>query len=908
MHRCNSVISNLWQSICRNLSAGSNKSPANLASKKVRWLNLAFTAMIAITIAACGAGGGGGGGAATSSSISPDFVVSGTVSAPGGVVAFNQKKDLFKKISDVLFPPAYASSSFQAILFPVSGIFPVTDGTQVDLVRINHDGAIISTLATTTTSGGTYSFNLNKLGLTTASDLTVQVTNLSTGVKMRAFVGADGAVNLDPASETSVRIILDKIAAIPGLSLSNFTTQELTDIAAAVNLLISTQQLSGGVDIETTVSTFKTAVSANTGIVAFVTAASAQGQSSEGPGDIGNYFPLSQGDAWFFSGTISESGLPSTSFNNTITFTGSKILNGVSVAVLSESNPGNAGAGELYLTKGTSGITNYGNNDTQDFLTQQLIPYQEIKFPLKLGSSFGQINKSGLNWPDDLDGDGRSESATAVSTVTTAGLENVVVTAGSFSNCVKVVTVLTITVTLSRDGSQVVVTETDTSWYAPGVGPVKRTSVIESPGLGVILTEADQLTAYIVSGQANGISAQVAPAAASIGMGGTQQFTATARDRFNNPISGLAFSWASSNPAAATINIASGLATGVAFGTTRITASTLGIISSPVTLQVNDQRQIALPAKDLIYDPLRKLIYASVPGSAGTVGNTITVIDPETGSVGRSVFIGSEPGKLAISNDGQYLYVALDGAAAVRRLILASMTPDIQFNLGSDLFFGLRYAEDIEVLPGVPESVAVSRKYLSVSPRHAGVGIYDNGVVRPTTTPDFSGSAVNINVIEFSTSAARLYGYNNETTGSEFRRITVDSSGVSILDATASLIQGGGDIKFDNGLIYANNGAIIDPEARTLIGTCTLSALYGGVAVRPDSANNLAFFLEYDFYSSSWKIETFNTSTFVSLGSLTVPGIPYTATPGSLIRWGGNGLAFRASNNNIYLVRSPLIP
>ena len=59
MQRCNSVITDLWQSICRNLSAGSNKSPANLACKKARWLNLAFTAMIAITIAACGAGGGG---------------------------------------------------------------------------------------------------------------------------------------------------------------------------------------------------------------------------------------------------------------------------------------------------------------------------------------------------------------------------------------------------------------------------------------------------------------------------------------------------------------------------------------------------------------------------------------------------------------------------------------------------------------------------------------------------------------------------------------------------------------------------------------------------------------------------------------------------------------------------------
>ncbi len=153
MPRCDSVITDLWQSICRNLSAGSNKSSANLACKKARWLNLAFMAMVAITVAACGAGGGGGGGgsgggtgnSAGGSSGSTDFIVSGSVSAPGGTVAFLPRKNLFAKFTDVLFSPAYAA---------ISGLASVPDGTQVDLVRINNSGVVISTLATTTTSGG----------------------------------------------------------------------------------------------------------------------------------------------------------------------------------------------------------------------------------------------------------------------------------------------------------------------------------------------------------------------------------------------------------------------------------------------------------------------------------------------------------------------------------------------------------------------------------------------------------------------------------------------------------------------------------------------------------------------------------------------------------------------------------
>src|SRR5689334_17207270 len=76
-------------------------------------------------------------------------------------------------------------------------------------------------------------------------------------------------------------------------------------------------------------------------------------------------------------------------------------------------------------------------------------------------------------------------------------------------------------------------------------------------------------------------------------------------------------------------------------------------------------RQVSLPSNDLAYDPVTGRIYASVPSSAGTRGNSITAIDPETGQVGASVFIGSEPGKIAVGDLGGILWVSLDGAAAV---------------------------------------------------------------------------------------------------------------------------------------------------------------------------------------------------------------------------------------------------
>lgn len=64
----------------------------------------------------------------------------------------------------------------------------------------------------------------------------------------------------------------------------------------------------------------------------------------------------------------------------------------------------------------------------------------------------------------------------------------------------------------------------------------------------------------------------ISPATATIAVNGTQQYNAVGKDSNGNTVNGATFTWASSNPAVATVNN-SGLATGVAAGTTTITAS-----------------------------------------------------------------------------------------------------------------------------------------------------------------------------------------------------------------------------------------------------------------------------------------------------------------------------------------------
>ena len=77
----------------------------------------------------------------------------------------------------------------------------------------------------------------------------------------------------------------------------------------------------------------------------------------------------------------------------------------------------------------------------------------------------------------------------------------------------------------------------------------------------------------------------VNPSSASLVVGGTQRFSASARASDGSTISGVNFTWTSSNTAVATIN-ASGLATAVSAGTAMIRATGNGISSAQVTIIV----------------------------------------------------------------------------------------------------------------------------------------------------------------------------------------------------------------------------------------------------------------------------------------------------------------------------------
>jgi uncharacterized protein (TIGR03437 family) len=104
----------------------------------------------------------------------------------------------------------------------------------------------------------------------------------------------------------------------------------------------------------------------------------------------------------------------------------------------------------------------------------------------------------------------------------------------------------------------------------------------------------------------------VSPSSAAIETGAKQQFTAKAFDAGGNEVSGVIFSWQSSNTSVAAIDF-QGLANGVAGGTTQIIASGRGATSTPATLT------IATP----LPTPTPLVVISQVYGGGGNSGASL---------------------------------------------------------------------------------------------------------------------------------------------------------------------------------------------------------------------------------------------------------------------------------------------
>ena len=315
-------------------------------------------------------------------------------------------------------------------------------------------------------------------------------------------------------------------------------------------------------------------------------------------------------------------------------------------------------------------------------------------------------------------------------------------------------------------------------------------------------------------------------------------------------------------------------------------------------------------ASDVVWDARNNLLYVSKPSTATNSKDAVIALSPSLGLNDKAAIwicqlpTGSNPDRLALSADGKYLYVGLDGALAVQQLPISG-TSAPNPSAGATISLGSYYALDLVVSPVTDTTIAVAR---GQSPATSGgttlavggVAIYDGTTQRPNVVGPSSvpGGTALLDTLQWTSDGSTIYAANNENADGDLYTLTVSASGVALAsngDVRAIFTIPNPFIHLDGttGLLYGDDGLEVNPTVPTVSNSAKANGILavdhpGGnaymVSQPAGDANQLEYFVD--------QFSLANLSPAASLPLYQVQGIPQ-----HLIRWnnssdGTSGLAF----------------
>lgn len=298
-----------------------------------------------------------------------------------------------------------------------------------------------------------------------------------------------------------------------------------------------------------------------------------------------------------------------------------------------------------------------------------------------------------------------------------------------------------------------------------------------------------------------------------------------------------------------------------------------------------DTAVIDLPNGAIAAEPTRDRVLVAVSPAVPVLGNHLVELDPHTGTITRSVLVGSDPGALAVSDDGSRAYVGLNGASAVIEVDLASFTVIRPIWLGPSTGSGSRFARSIAVRPGHPESIAVVGYHDYSSPDEDDTVRYEDGIQKPLTAhPSFGGP----HRIIWPEDANRLYGHNGDT-ASGFFYLNVVNTGLVLSAPNYALDGGPENLAYANGEVTIGNGKVVRTSDLAVVADY---ATWGAVVVDP--GQDRTYFLQ------DGTLISYDSSARGELDRRTVPSIAPRDVPRDLVDTGSTLIA--ASPSKVLLM------
>jgi hypothetical protein len=332
-------------------------------------------------------------------------------------------------------------------------------------------------------------------------------------------------------------------------------------------------------------------------------------------------------------------------------------------------------------------------------------------------------------------------------------------------------------------------------------------------------------------------------------------------------------------------------------GGTSNSASFNVIAALPATNWVTS---VGVNAEDVAWDPVHGQLYASVASTDPTSPNTVVAVNPTTGKPGTPVAVGNSPELLSLSSDFSYLWVGVNGANAVQRLLLPSLAKDISFPVPNDSYGNPQQAVSLEAARVGVHTVAVVAGAAGFWGGDGnGVYVYDDATPRPTSITGPAAGGPILDWVQWGSDDTTLYGSQGQTDDQAgIATLQVTSAGVTLHGPyPGGLTPSVSQYDKQNGLLYSYGGAY-DPVKNTQVGYFDFNG--GPLACTADSSLGRYYCVVnvYNpFIPTQFELWVFDLNSYALLGRVVLEG----AISGRferLVRWGNAGLALATASDS----------
>jgi len=307
-------------------------------------------------------------------------------------------------------------------------------------------------------------------------------------------------------------------------------------------------------------------------------------------------------------------------------------------------------------------------------------------------------------------------------------------------------------------------------------------------------------------------------------------------------------------------------------------------------------------ASAVAWDSASQELYATTV-EGGAHSDSLVQIDPTTGTVGASMGFPVALTQLAISDDGQYAYVASKGESTVYRVELPSLTVDTQIPLGS-IGTVPNTLYQMAVAPGEPQTLAISLDDGGSPEYTPGVVLFDGAVQRQNLLPPLNsrGSPAQI---AWGVNASTLYALRVAPASpvpvdfGEIDTVTASASGLAIASAWSINLQNDvvGRLVYAAGRLYGLDAIVRDATTETILGQFTVPSGYEVISLLPDPAN-LRVFILADSPRTPLLLLCYDMQSF-AMTSVTALDADIGGYPLNMTLWGTNGIAFEYGENTV---------